>query len=998
MGKRISEELRQKAIELVEGGLTKAQAAERLGIGKTTVARFTKHVGKTGYVYSKKVKRDVLRRLDKGQTAASIHRELDISKSVICTWQQKAKGVERNHNGFPDEIKQEAIRLIESGLMYTAVARQLDVSAGTVRFWFKNAESQGDAVLPVVKHRHADKDLTWAQRECPRLVQWREYAVEWLKGEQRNLTTKIAAVVVFFTRYLRDQGLPSAPEEILRHDSMLPNFFKTACPQSSGGISYNNCIHEFIGWILLHYFSHRADDGTPITSSAFRNPIPRLAATGYPIQYESVLTPLPYGYITELRKLLVQGPNFKDWVLAQNALGTRRPGEIGKRMSKDWFPISENQIDKKDPDCVWRIRNSVNPKVKPVLEMWSPVRWVALLIKLQLPPRTFQVRMLDSGEADTWRYVSGAWVKNTNSLAMGTKRNPVRQGVLRLSEQLGQKNLETTLYFNTNKTADILKSGNQKGFEFPWPIIGELQDQPHYWLEKIRNWQEKYNPISGPTPWRDLPPKCLGGPKSDLQLASYPDTCFLFRMAERGQYGEGHMPITDGIISGAWGHLLEEMQTRLATSGVTHPDGSPIKLVTRSGKSPLAAFPLHSLRVSLITALAIDGGLPFHLLMKLVGHSRLIMTLYYTKPGFKHMQDALINAAARVDASKEKSIVAFLANEDHKKLMEHAVWNSSETLTTFVPEHPANRNPAGWMLMHHGLCLAGGNTSESDLAVGVGGFKMGGCYNGGLVYGPDGKQQNNRPVPGGVRNCIRCRWFVTEPHYVPALAAHLGNICYQFDEVRNSAIKQDAVLQDIKKQKADAENAGSVFTRTQELRTAERIWESTLQRFNSLAEDMAACWQIIQRCNKLPAINDNNKTTLVAAGSAMDVQIAFEEVDSELLQLSDVCLNVEIYPDLDPGKAVFRRSQLLDAALARDHLPPFFLQMNEADQLKVGNAFMRRLSAKTNANPLLGMRKVCSLMDAGESLAQFIGVDPQDFLTDTLQSLSAPLQLDYGNA
>ena len=36
-------------------------------------------------------------------------------------------------------------------------------------------------------------------------------------------------------------------------------------------------------------------------------------------------------------------------------------------------------------------------------------------------------------------------------------------------------------------------------------------------------------------------------------------------------------------------------------------------------------FPLHSLRVSLITALALEGLVPFPLLQKLVGHSRLLM-------------------------------------------------------------------------------------------------------------------------------------------------------------------------------------------------------------------------------------------------------------------------------------------------------------------------------------------------------------------------------------
>lgn len=998
MTAKTSDALRQKAINMVQGGASKTSVAKALGLGASTVGRITKHVGQSFSYYPEEVKQDVLQRINDGQKAASIGRELDISKGLICIWQKNAKGIQRIREDISDEVKAQAIKLVESGVMYTAVGRQLNVSATAVRYWFKAAEARSEAVLPPILNKRTDKELRWVQRQHPQLAQWRGYAVEWLKGEHSALGVKTAALVSFFTRYLSDQGLPSAPEDLLKRGIIVPDFFKVACPQSSGGVSYNNHIHGFINWVLLNYFSHKADDGTPVISPAFCNPIIRLTSAGFPVNYESVQTPLPYGYIAELRKLLVQGPNFRDWTWAQNALGVKRLGEISTRMAKDWFPVTEDEIDKDDPDCVWRIRRSVDPKVPPVLEMWSPVRWVALLIKLQLPPRTFQVRMLDSGEADTWRYVDGEWVDNTNPLVSGSKRNPVQRGVFRRSGQLGQADTQTTLFFNTNKTADIKKSGAHKGYEFPWPVMGELYDQPHYWLEKMRNWQEKYNPIERALPWREMPSRCIGEPKSDMQLASYPDTCFLFRTAERRKYGENNFPITDGTISGAWGKLLEALQHRLALNGTTHPDGTTIVLVTRPGNSPIAVFPLHSLRVSLITALAIEGELPFPLLMKLVGHSRLVMTLYYTKPGFMHMQDALVDAAKRIDAKKEKSIVSFLANETHSRLMAQAICNSQDAVKTLIPEYPANRNPAGWMLMHHGLCLVGGNTQESDPSTNRGGFRLGGCYNGGPPINPDAEHRIYRPVPGGVRNCIRCRWFVTEPHYVPALAAHLGNICYQFDETRNTALKQNAELQDLKRQKVDAENISSVFNKEMTLRTTERLWETTMQRFSHLAEDMAACWQLINRCNALPTPHDGDTTLMVATGSEMDVQAGFEEVESELLQLSGICQNVEIYPDLDPGKAVFRRSQLLDAALARDHLPPIFLRLTEEEQLKAGNAFLRNLAEKADPNPLLGIRHVCSLIDAGTSLAQFIGTDVQEFINNTVLPYSAPLRLSYEDA
>ena len=54
-------------------------------------------------------------------------------------------------------------------------------------------------------------------------------------------------------------------------------------------------------------------------------------------------------------------------------------------------------------------------------ELWCPASAVALYLKLELPLRTAQVRWLDSGEADLWRYQNGYWVKNTGKLAPATK-------------------------------------------------------------------------------------------------------------------------------------------------------------------------------------------------------------------------------------------------------------------------------------------------------------------------------------------------------------------------------------------------------------------------------------------------------------------------------------------------------------------------------------------------------------------------------------------------
>ena len=67
---------------------------------------------------------------------------------------------------------------------------------------------------------------------------------------------------------------------------------------------------------------------------------------------------------------------------------------------------------------------------------------------------------------------------------------------------------------------------------------------------------------------------------------------------------------------------------------------------------------------------------------------------------------------------------------------------------------------------------------------------------------------------------------------------------------------------------------------------------------------------------------------------------------------------------------------LLDAVLYRDDVPPVFMLLNEDEQLRAGNAFMRRLPQQMNpANPVLGQRQVINLVDAGESLSERFGVD-----------------------
>ena len=122
------------------------------------------------------------------------------------------------------------------------------------------------------------------------------------------------------------------------------------------------------------------------------------------------------------------------------------------------------------------------------------------------------------------------------------------------------------------------------------------------------------------------------------------------------------------------------------------------------------------------------------------------------------------------------------------------------------------------------------------------------------------------------------------------------------------------------------------------------------------------------------------------------MSLAFEETDSEMLQIAGICQDAEVDADLNPGKAVFRRSQLLDAVRCQAGLKPILMTLSEKNQLLVGNAYMRQMARKMDpANPSLGVRKVIQLMEAGDAgvnLGQILGIDIDSLLPGTTRSLT----------
>ncbi|MDF4652449.1 integrase family protein [Vibrio parahaemolyticus] len=819
--------------------------------------------------------------------------------------------------------------------------------------------------------------------------QWQELAAEWLAATNTGVDRKRRVLCDFFESYLCEfapyasnvtlffkgyKGHICSTEELeatVRRSKKHPDEVAQAI----------NHPCDFIDFIIEKVFSEEDDNGNIVP--LVQNPLSKVKMQGSAI--ETVRNPLPYRYIQDLRQILCPLPDktqlavieqnlkddesilpayhyrhFKNWAWAQQARG-------------DWFDVEPELIDKSDPDCVWRTKEMTRKGNEVIVhQIWSPVKAMVIFMKLHLPLRTYQVRMLDSGEADTWRYENGHWVVNTqHDFALGSEKRPFGKGIFRRTHDTITGLYSTGFYVNTNKTADQNKDELERGYIIPWQHQEVL-----YWLEKLRNWQEKYNPIAKPTDCTTLLKKHTKHKKSDKQLKSMGEIAFLFRDASaKGE--DKHKPISSTATDTFWYQLLLTLENQLAERGNTLDNGERLKLVvdypegTNESAKVATLFPLHSLRVSLITAYTMDTQLPLPVISKLLaGHTRLLMTIYYNKITPSVMAEKMSEAHGELDAKSKQSVRNFLKDASMEQIQCKMVYHSDDSIQAAL----ANRNPIGWEERSCGLCLVGGNTVKSDEV-----STLGGCWNGGALLN-NSKGAASRiyaSVPHGPENCPRCRWFITEARYLPALNAHFNQLSYKAHQAANLSVEIEGELEALKDEQFFCEEQGKPFIKHGELQALQRRYEKQQVEADEYAKDWIACFELIHKIIRVEEARneDDTKDKLIAVGSEQDVSHAlkFIETDSELLHLSLLCDDAEFYPDLQDElrktPVIEKRSRQLSRVLMKKGFEPIFMEMDDKQQLIAANAMLRHMAKIADPDDKLeGYRKVANYIEAGEYL------------------------------
>jgi hypothetical protein len=796
----------------------------------------------------------------------------------------------------------------------------------------------------------SDDKFTYFVALNPDLEQWRVLGAEWVATLKEGKYQGMQMVQLFVLNYINRLGLETIPARFFRAGYTAPCFYTTCLAHYRRKKDIRQRYRRTIGflkYVLKHYFSIEDDLGNSIVSPGFRNPIPPLPDAVD--KHADVLTEsnkgvLPYRFIAQLRAIACpkDAVSFTDWKWAHTA------DDMGKS-GGSWFIVPETLIDRADPDCVWRVREASDRERHPVglaqcvYEIWCPARSVALFVKLHLPLRTFQVRMLDSGEADTQRYEQGRFIRNTSPLAKGSEKNPLRRGVFRQMRDDLTRTAMTGLFINTNKTADLMKDEWSKGYNLPWEHQEVL-----YWLERLRNWQQKYNPISAPLPWTSLKRKHIVEAKSNCMLKSMGASCFLFRDAA-AKRDDRNKPIAAGSpMSTLWCKLLQRLEDDCDANNERDLAGDKLIFV-KNHINNVTHFPLHSLRVSLITAYALEGGVPMTILSRCIaGHSRLLMTIYYTKAGITYCTELMDEATKRLLADEQENYTRWLKDKTYEQLEANGAYNDPVAIHAMMQ---AMQGGAGLIRDDKGYCPKGGWGCDS------GGVYID-DYTGKVTYGE---------VPGyPQKNCPRCRYWFTGYAFMPGIENHWNNIQIQMGDVGERIVSLGVQITALEDDQYECQQDDRPFLEQDKLHSLRKTYQAEIEKNNKLGLDLNATQRIVLRCRAIASITQSDDgMKLVAVGDLQNATIAIRECP-KLQQILTVVAGSMVYPEHDVSKYALQAAKAFDTMFINNDRKPILIRTPEDKLPGVVVEITKMLVAETgsiqNASPFIeGERRLAEL-------------------------------------
>lgn len=741
-----------------------------------------------------------------------------------------------------------------------------------------------------------------------------------------------ASLSRFVRHYIEPNNLGSSVQEFLtcgKADVKKYKEFLDAQGASHHGRRTWFEINEYLESALKRYFTEEDEEGFLYRVPGAINPFAGVEYDGFQATpSESVKPVLAYHFVEEIR----------NWIVPEGAKSLSDLVNI-HGFSGDYKPIAKELIDPTDPNCIYR-------KTGGEYFIWCPANWLAVYTLVSVPARGRQIMYNDSGEADEYiaEIYDGQliWVKNPNPLAtLGRQQGFVTHS---LEDDWG-------MYFTSNKT-----SYDGAGYSVPW-----IPDKLAYWLTVLRDWQRKYNPVDRLTSWVECSKRCG---LSKKKLASKVPATFLFR-----DLGERQPPIFAGLMASRLAAALYHTQPKGLELATIEPGGRPSTVGAYSSR-----FTSHSMRVSLITAYVVSFGIPISIIMKIAGHSSMVMSVYYTKIGTASMRFQMAEGEKRALLNKAHDMQLMFEQNRIDQLHSQLVANSEEALAAILSGQTGTQ-----LLRDYGICPYAGSR----------------CADGGEHYG----SSYWSPAPSGylgIQNCPRCRHFVSGPVFLGGMVALWNEISLnvnllwdKYSELDSRKEKNRLRIQQLDYLEAECETTGKTFDERERLhceaanRKLHSEMEGVATKIDMYLCDMHAITKLVEDSRAVLKQQSSQESTeegdegqrglqLIATDKS-DLEIQYHET-SLFQQLHEVCVNATIYQSASAVLATPRRSQIIDRVAAINGIKPRMFELTEQEQLELGNQvtefFFKRLQNWDRVNQLANGDLLLEDLDASEKITK----------------------------
>jgi hypothetical protein len=574
-----------------------------------------------------------------------------------------------------------------------------------------------------------------------------------------------------------------------------------------------------------------------------------------------------------------------------------------------------------------------------------------LLLQLDLPLRNIQVRRLDSGEGDdreydiasgTWRNASGPHARHWSK---SKAKNPHRGAIREIHTPTGTL---AGFWINSNKTADSTNLFDEtSGYEIPWQHDDVLAN-----VVAMRKWQEKYNPVDGPLPHAELPPGVFGDEEpTEAVRALLPDRFYLFRYPQnvgtRGKEG----PPGRNVFTQFFLDALDELEKRLR---IEDPEAD-ITIITErdvSGQPRKAIFTVHGMRSSTLTSLYM-AGVPIGILSKLVaGHATILMTLRYTKFDPAHVNEILKTAWSKKLSDQRGQFDNFLKNATLERAIRMTARLTDDGLYQAKNSYT---EPTAWSRMDIGICPNGGTQ----------------CHVGGEVMHrrkeKNGQDKSSyKPVPGGARNCVRCRFFVTGLPFLIALCAHATSILARIDSISKRIASLGLEVQEAKRERLSLGNAVPASL-SQRIRILEEHYYAQIDARDQALADVHATMVYVEKVRAISTAGDavDDAKLPMLLGTEGAPQVNFRE--STRFELVDaVVQSSRWFPSLTSAELEAERDEFLNHVLWRNGYVPITLSPLSVEERRraadaLAQLLLVELGATETQNVIEGRKTLADL-------------------------------------